>query len=38
MLDVSGHGVNIELNDSLASVANVADISKHPGYMQDGHR
>ena len=26
MLDVSGHGVNIQLNDSLASVANVAEI------------
>jgi hypothetical protein len=36
MLDVSGRGVNVQLNDSLASVANVSDMSKHPVYVRTG--
>jgi hypothetical protein len=36
MLDDSGHEVNVQLNDSLANVANVADISKHPVYVRTG--
>ncbi len=36
MLDVSGRGVNVQLNDSLPSVANVADMSKHPVYVRTG--
>ncbi len=36
MLDVSGRGLNVQLNDSLASVANVADMSKHPVLVRTG--
>ena len=36
MLDVSGRGLNIQLNDSLANVANVADMSKHPVLVRTG--
>ena len=37
LLDVSGRGVNVQLNDSLPSVANVADMSKHPVYVRTGN-
>ena len=36
MLDASGRGVNIQLNESLPSVANVSDMSKHPVYVRTG--
>jgi hypothetical protein len=36
MLDASGHGVNVQLNEPLPSVANVADLSKHPVYVRTG--
>jgi hypothetical protein len=36
MLDASGRGVNVQLNDTLPSVANVADMSKHPVYVRTG--
>jgi hypothetical protein len=36
MLDVSGRGLNVQLNDSLANVANVADMSKHPVLVRTG--
>src|SRR6266404_300089 len=36
MLDASGRGVNVQLNDTLPSVANVADQSKHPVYVRTG--
>ncbi|MCU1237151.1 MAG: TonB-dependent receptor [Candidatus Solibacter sp.] len=36
MLDVSGRGLNVQLNDTLASVANVADMSKHPVLVRTG--
>ncbi len=36
MLDASGRGVNVQLNESLPSVANVADMSKHPVYVRTG--
>jgi hypothetical protein len=36
LADVSGHEVNVQLNDSLANVANVADLSKHPVYLRTG--
>jgi hypothetical protein len=36
MLDASGRGVNVQLNDSLPSVANVADMSRHPVYVRTG--
>jgi hypothetical protein len=37
MLDASGHGVNIQLNDNgLPLVANVADMSKHPVFVRTG--
>jgi hypothetical protein len=37
MLDASGRGVNIQLNGTLPSVANVADMSKHPVYVRTGN-
>src|SRR5260370_20996324 len=36
MLDASGRGVNVQLNDTLPSVANVSDISKHPVFVRTG--
>uniref|UniRef100_Q024A2 TonB-dependent receptor n=1 Tax=Solibacter usitatus (strain Ellin6076) TaxID=234267 RepID=Q024A2_SOLUE len=36
MLDVSGRGLNVQLNGSLANVANVADMSKHPVLVRTG--
>ncbi len=36
LLDVSGHEVNVQLNDVLASTANVTDMSKHPVYVRTG--
>src|SRR6185503_14975822 len=36
MLDASGRGVNIQTNESLPSVATVADMSKHPVYVRTG--
>src|SRR5437868_10037159 len=36
MLDASGRGEKMQLNDTLASVANVADMSKHPVYVRAG--
>jgi hypothetical protein len=36
MLDASGRGVNVQLNDTLPSVANVADMSKHPVFVRTG--
>jgi hypothetical protein len=36
MLDVSGRGLNVQLNDSLANVANVADMSRHPVLVRTG--
>src|SRR6266850_1766196 len=36
MLDASGHGVNVQLNDTLPSVANVSDLSKHPVFVRTG--
>ncbi|MEO8371300.1 MAG: carboxypeptidase-like regulatory domain-containing protein, partial [Candidatus Solibacter sp.] len=36
MLDASGRGINVQLNDTLPSVANVADMSKHPVYVRTG--
>ncbi len=33
MLDASGHEVGIQLNQSLPSVANVSDLSKHPVFV-----
>ena len=36
MLDASGRGVNIQLNDTLPSVANVSDMSKHPVFVRTG--
>ncbi len=36
MLDASGREVNVQLNDTLPSVANVADMSKHPVFVRTG--
>ena len=36
MFDVSGHEVNVQLNDVLANTADVADMSKHPVYVRTG--
>ncbi|MDQ2945994.1 MAG: carboxypeptidase-like regulatory domain-containing protein [Acidobacteriota bacterium] len=36
MFDASGREVNVQLNDSLASVPNVGDLSKHPVYVRTG--
>jgi Carboxypeptidase regulatory-like domain/TonB dependent receptor len=36
MLDASGRQVGIQLNESLPSVANVSDLSKHPVFMRVG--
>jgi len=36
MLDTSGHEVGIQLNQSLPSIANVPDLSKHPVYLRVG--
>jgi hypothetical protein len=36
LLDASGRGVNIQLNDSLPSIANVPEQSKHPVYVRTG--
>ena len=37
MLDASGRGVNIQLNEPLPSVANSPDLSKHPVYVRTGN-
>src|SRR5205085_5233969 len=36
MLDASGREVNVQLNDTLASIPNVPDLSKHPVYVRTG--
>jgi Carboxypeptidase regulatory-like domain len=36
MLDASGHEVGIQLNQSLPSIANVADLTKHPVFVRAG--
>lgn len=36
MLDASGHEVGIQLNQSLSSIANVSDLSKHPVFLRAG--
>ena len=36
LADVSGNEVNVQLNDSLASVPDVPDLSKHPVYVRTG--
>ena len=36
LLDASGHEVNVQLNDVLASTPNVADLTKHPVYVRTG--
>ncbi len=36
LLDISGHQVNVQLNDTLATTANVADLTKHPVYVRVG--
>ena len=36
LFDASGHQVNVQLNDTLANVANVQDMSKHPVYVRTG--
>jgi len=36
MFDASGREVNVQLNDSLPSIANVPDMSKHPVYVRAG--
>ena len=36
MLDASGRQVGIQLNESLPSVANVSDLSKHPVFLRVG--
>jgi hypothetical protein len=36
MLDKSGRGVNVQLNEPLANIANVPDMSKHPVYVRTG--
>jgi hypothetical protein len=36
MFDASGHEVGIQLNESLPSIANVPDLSKHPVFLRVG--
>jgi Carboxypeptidase regulatory-like domain/TonB dependent receptor len=37
MIDASGHEVGVQLNSTLAPVANVRDMSKHPVYVRSGN-